>query len=651
MADAAKEYDKEENMTLFRQTAIVLMLLMVAIVVTVLILNFASASQSAEDELYQDAKNTATSLSLSLATADGDVTMMKTIIEANFDSGRYQQIRLVDVDDKDICHRALPPSAVGVPEWFLSLVNIHAPIASSNVFTGWKQIGILHVQSDSSRIEMRLYEIFKNLLLSFGFIMLFGFMTLYVLFLIVLRPIAKIQQQAVSIIKNEFIIQKTIPRTSEFKGVVLAMNQMVNRLKNVFDEANKEMQRQKELAYIDPLTHIKNRKFLTENYADYFSKETNSYAGTVILLELYGADVVQIGYKSLEELYVQTATILSEETEDYENRLLVRLNDTEFFLFLPGISGEEALETVHKISAIIENAIQALGIDQEQTYSVMGVYENNQKCTLSELLMRADTVLALAKFHYQKVYFNQVDSSSKILGKDAWRHVINQAVDESTFEFKMHKVIDSRTSLELFNTLDIVLHAEDGRIYNYDHFISPAAQIGLCSRIHKKTMQMLFDNPPKVLYGKTCSFKLSMHGLQQPEMFENLTRFFETYMGELPFKMIIEIPDRVAAKNLDKILTYTKLFERFGISIALYDFIGENEDNHYLTMLHPVYIKGDMDYFLGQNSQSLSTLKLLAESIGSVIVAKNVDSEDGVHKLNEKGIFFFEETETTHTTS
>lgn len=648
MADAAKEYDKEKNMTLFRQTAIVLMLLMVSIIVTVLILNFASASQLAEDELYQDAKNTATSLSLSLATANGDIAMMTTIIEANFDSGRYQQIRLVDVDNADLCNRSLPSASKTVPAWFLSLVNVQAPIASSNVFTGWQQIGILHVQSDSSRIEMRLYEIFKNLLLSFLFIMLFGFVTLYLLFLIVLRPIGRIREQAVSIMKNEFIIQQTIPRTSEFKGVVLAMNQMVNRLKNVFDEANKEMQRQKELAYLDPLTHIKNRKFLVEHYTDYFNKESNSYAGTVVLLELYGADVVQIGYKSLEELYIQTAGILSEETESFENRLLARLNDTEFFLFLPGISGEESLETAIRISNTIESAIEALDIDKEQTYSVIGVYENNSMCTLSELLMRADTVLALAKFYYQKVYFNQVDSSNKIMGKDAWRQVINQAVEESAFEFKMHRVIDSRTSQERFDTLDIVLHSEDGRIYNYDHFISSAAQIGLCSRIHKKTMQMLFDNPPKALYGKSCSFKLSMHGLRQPQTFENLTRFFETYMVELPFKMIIEIPDRIASKNLDKILPYAKMFERFGISIALYDFIGENEDNRYLTALHPVYIKGEMDYFLHQDSSSLSTLKLLAESIGSVIIAKNVKSEEGVHKLNEHGIFLFEEYEATH---
>ncbi|MDA3947296.1 MAG: EAL domain-containing protein [Helicobacteraceae bacterium] len=626
-------------MTLFRQTATVLTLLMIAIVITVLVLNFTSANKAAEDELYQDAKNTATSLSLSLASTEGDTTMMKTMIEANFDSGRYQQIHLIDVDSNTIYKQSLISAGTTAPAWFLSLINIEAPVASSNVFTGWKQIGILKVQSDSSRVQSRLYEIFKNLLISFAFIMAFGFVTLYVLFLIVLQPLGKIREQAESIINNEFIIQEKIPRTSEFRELVMAINQMVLRLKNIFIEANREMQRQKALAYLDPMTQIKNRKFLIENFAGYFTKETNSYEGTVLLLEFNGVDVLQIGYKALQTLFVKTAAILTQKTSVFENSLLVRLNETEFFLFLPGILGEDTLETAYEISDAVEKEIAALNIDKKQTYSVIGLYENSNKSTLSELLMRADSVLAVAKFEYKSVYFNQSDSSSKILGKDAWRGVINRAIEESAFEFKLLDVRDSRNGTRRYYALDVVLKTEDGTSYSYDHFIPPTAQIGLCSRIHHKTIQMLFENPPSVLKGNTCSFKVSMNSLEQQEMYEELVSFFEKYMTHLTFKMIIEIPDRVAAKNLTKIVQYKKMFNGFGIDIALYDFIGENEDHNYLEKLHPVYIKGDVDYFLSQSDQSLSTLKLLTESIGSTIIASNVTSDAAVQKLSEKGIF------------
>jgi EAL domain-containing protein (putative c-di-GMP-specific phosphodiesterase class I) len=256
--------------------------------------------------------------------------------------------------------------------------------------------------------------------------------------------------------------------------------------------------------------------------------------------------------------------------------------------------------------------------------------------------VRADSVLAQAKFEYRSVYFHQPEYASKILGKDAWRQLINHAIDTGSFDFRLKEVIDSRTGSRRYYAIDVVMQAEDGSSYHYDHFIPPTTQIGLCSRIHHKTLEMLFMKPPHALVGNTCSFKLSMNSLLQREMYEELSVFFETYMANLPFKMIIEIPDRIAAKNLNKIVQYKKLFERFGVDIALYDFIGENEDHHYLEKLHPVYIKGDMDYFLNESDQSLLTLKLITESIGSTIIANNVTDEEAVQKLYEKGIFLTE---------
>ena len=92
-------------MTLFKQIAIMLSIFLIIILTTVLILNFKSANASVQDRLYEDAKNTATSLSLSLGSANGDISMMSTMINANFDSGTYRYISLVDVDGELIYDR------------------------------------------------------------------------------------------------------------------------------------------------------------------------------------------------------------------------------------------------------------------------------------------------------------------------------------------------------------------------------------------------------------------------------------------------------------------------------------------------------------------------------------------------------------------
>ena len=154
-------------MTLFKQIAILLSLFLLILLGTVLTLNFKSANESVSQRLYEDAKNTASSLSLSLGGANGDISMMSTMINANFDGGNYLLISLVDVDNDILYERVLENSYANVPAWFLELIILEAPIASANVSAGWNQVGILHVQSDLSYAYAELYTIFKNLFIHF----------------------------------------------------------------------------------------------------------------------------------------------------------------------------------------------------------------------------------------------------------------------------------------------------------------------------------------------------------------------------------------------------------------------------------------------------------------------------------------------------
>ena len=119
------------------------------ILATVLVLNFQSANKSVKERLYENAKNSATSLSLSLGGAKGDKTMMSTMISANFDSGHYKEISLVDVQNRAIFSKVGEKSIKGVPQWFIDAVDMKAPVAMANVSAGWSQVGILKVQSDA----------------------------------------------------------------------------------------------------------------------------------------------------------------------------------------------------------------------------------------------------------------------------------------------------------------------------------------------------------------------------------------------------------------------------------------------------------------------------------------------------------------------
>ena len=83
-------------MTLFKQLFFLIALLLTTLFAAAVGINFKSTADSLQKQLHADAKNTAASLSLSLASANGNLSMMATIINANFDNGTYKMTRKSD---------------------------------------------------------------------------------------------------------------------------------------------------------------------------------------------------------------------------------------------------------------------------------------------------------------------------------------------------------------------------------------------------------------------------------------------------------------------------------------------------------------------------------------------------------------------------
>lgn len=299
-------------MTLFKQIAILLSVFLLIILSTVLVLNFQSANNSVQKRLFEDAKNTASSLSLSLGSANGDITMMSTMINANFDSGNYQFISLEDIEGEVLYNRETETQNIDVPSWFFNIVDIKAPVARANVSAGWSPVGILNVQSDVSYAYMQLYSILKNLVISFAILAFIGLVLLNLLIHAVLKPLKQVQLQAEAVARNEFITQTNIPKTKEFKDVVIGMNNMVHKVKVMFDKGNEELKRQKELEYIDPDTKLRNRKYLIDKLPEYLKIDASSKGGINMMIAFSGVVEAneKIGHRDVDKLFVTMADIL-----------------------------------------------------------------------------------------------------------------------------------------------------------------------------------------------------------------------------------------------------------------------------------------------------------------------------------------------------
>lgn len=627
-------------MTLFKQIAIILSIFLVIILLTVLVLNFNSATQSVQKRLFEDAKNTASSLSLSLGSANGDISMMSTMINANYDSGNYQFISLVDVDGTVLFRRDTEVQKVDVPEWFVNALNITAPIANANVSAGWSPIGLLYVQSDVSYANMQLYTILKNLLLSFTILAFFGLLVLNFLLHAILKPLTQVQLQAEAVARNEFIIQEKIPYTKEFKDVVLGMNTMVRKVKIMFDKGNEELKRQKEMEYIDPVTKLRNRKYLIDKLPEYLKIDADSKGGINIMVGFSGVIEAneKIGHKNVDKLFLDMANIFHAFASNNSNSIVARMNGTEFSILLPDWSDEACLEIAQGISNAVKELIKELDLNEDVTFISLGLYEYNYTQSIAQVLSLSDNALAQAKFNDNHVHLDHAESATEVMGKDAWRDIINKAIDRNGFKFISYKAVDSNTKKDAHNALSISMNV-DKETYYFGQFMAPANQAGLGSRIYTKILDMMFMQPDMTLQNSTCSLRLPFDYLDSADNYEHMSKLFKEHAKKLPFKLIIEMPDKLVRQNSETVKLYKKLLDESNIGIAIFEFIGESTDYQYLQELRPTYIKGEKEYFLGQSPQALGALKLITNSIGIDLIATGVMDMYTLRELHDKEIY------------
>jgi diguanylate cyclase (GGDEF)-like protein len=631
-------------MTLFKQIAVMLSIFLFIILTTVLVLNFQSSNKSVQDNLYEDAKNTATSLSLSLGSANGDISMMSTMINANFDSGYYKKITLVDVEDNILYSRENENEIVTPPEWFLNIIDIKAPIANANVSAGWSQVGILSVQSTTTYAIEQLYTIFKNLLISFAIIATIALIILNLLLHTVLRPLTEVQRQAAAIIRNEFIIQNNIPYTKEFKDVVLGMNNMVAKIKAMFEQGNKELKFYKEKEYIDQDTGLKNRKYFIDKLPAYFKVDASHTKGTNIIIAFSGVVEAnkEIGHQEVNNLFITIADIFKNNTKNIKDVVIARMNGTEFSILLPGYSGDKALEIAKNIQHSCKESINILNLDNHITFISIGLYEYNHLNTISQLLSRSDNALAQAKFSTKKLYLEKEEDVVKVMGKEAWKTVIKDAIRESRFHFVSWSVMNTKTKKLAHNVLSINLDIDQTMSYSYAQFMAPAIQSNLSVDIYENIVNMLFTTPNILQSDSTYSLRLPHEYLESPKSYNQLKKLLETNRKTLTFKLIIEIPDILIYQTSAYIQQYVKLFKKHGIDIGIFEFIGESSDYQYLQDLRPIYIKGEANYFLTQDNQSLSALRLISDSVGISLIAVGVMEMETLSALEKKGLHIFQ---------
>jgi len=224
-------------MSLFKQLLIAICLFLVVAFSGSFMVSLESSRTQYVNQLRSHAQDAATALALSLTPNIDDPAMVELLVSSIFDSGYYASIRVIDVtNDQVIVERSGIPDNNGVPNWFVKLIGLEPAGGDALVSRGWEQAARVEVVSHPM---FALAKLWQSALGSLGWLLLCGAVSAVLGALLLrrqLKPLDYMVKQSHAIARREFLSLPDLPRTPELRRVVQAMNQMVEKLKALFQE-------------------------------------------------------------------------------------------------------------------------------------------------------------------------------------------------------------------------------------------------------------------------------------------------------------------------------------------------------------------------------------------------------------------------------
>jgi diguanylate cyclase (GGDEF)-like protein len=633
-------------MSLFKQLLIAICLFLVVAFAGSFVVSLESSRAQYVNQLRSHAQDAATSLALSLTSNIDDPTMVELMVSSIFDSGYYASIRVVDLaSDKAIVERKATPDNQGVPQWFVSAIGLEPAGGEAMVSRGWQQTARVEVVSHPMFALAKLWE---SALGSLGWLLVCGVVSAILGALLLrrrLRPLDDMVAQSQAIGRREFVSIAHLPSTPELRRVVQAMNQMVEKLKALFQESSERSEKLRVESYHDSLTGLSNRRYFDMQLKAHVSNQEEDRAGYLLLLrvqDLAGLNQ-RLGGKRTDALLIAVAQQLLEQCKKFpETRNLISRNrGGEFAVLAPGMVRDEAVQLAQDLELAMQT-LGATGASDLSPVAHMGLAPYTPGDVPLTLLGLADQALSQAEIQGEQTWSLIEHGAITSVGDDhhTWHRVLDLALNEGGFQLFFQPVVDTKQ-------VDRVLHYKvlsrlisvQGQTIPAGRFLPWIERFGWSSRLDLLMLKQVLAHLET--HGQSLALNLSASTLINPTTLEqvfDLLRQHSKVGPRLTFEIGEEqLPEQALLEQL------TRRLQSKGFSLALQRFGGRFSIIGNLAHLGLAYLKIDGSYIRAIDVEShkrlfIEAVRRAAHSIDLPLIAERVETEGERLVIAEMGI-------------
>ena len=634
-------------MSLFKQLLLAICLFLVVAFTGSFMVSLESSRTQYVNQLRSHAQDAATALALSLTPNIDDPAMVELLVSSIFDSGYYASIRVVDVKtDQTIVERNGAPTVSNVPDWFVKLIGLEPAGGDALVSRGWEQAARVEVVSHPMFAVAKLWQ---SALGSLGWLLVCGAVSAVLGALLLrrqLKPLDYMVKQSHAIARREFLSLPDLPRTPELRRVVQAMNQMVEKLKALFQEQAERSEKLRAESYQDNLTGLANRRYFEMQLNNRVSNPEQASSGYLLLLrvqDLAGLNQ-RLGGQRTDELLKAVGEQLSRECAKYPEtqNLVTRIRGGEFAVLAPGLVREEALQLAQNLDSAL-SSLHATGATDVAAVASIGLAPFAHGDSPQAVLSLGDQALAQAEGQGEQNWACIDQSLNADVGDDhhAWHRLLDQALSQQRFELYFQPVVATQdTQLVLHYKVLSRLLDEHGQTVPAGRFLPWLERFGWTARLDRLMLERVLEQMKE--HEDSLALNLSSATLADPQALNKIFEILRAHSNLGP-RLTLEIgeeqlPEQAVLEQL------TRRLRELGFSLSLQRFGGRFSMIGNLARLGLAYLKIDGSYIRAIDQESdkrlfIEAIQRAAHSIDLPLIAERVETEGELKVIREMGIF------------
>jgi diguanylate cyclase (GGDEF)-like protein len=630
-------------MSLVNQLIAAIFAVLIGLVSGTLYIMSESSRSVLQDQLESHAQDSATHLGLYLAPymAENDSATVETAVNAIFDSGFYQRILVTNADGAAIFEKNTPPEISDeVPQWFQEMVKITPPSMFRDVTYGWQPAGKIYVQSRAGYAYEKLWKGAQDSIILFVSLSIVCLLAISSLIRYLLRPLNKVEQQAIALSEKRYIEQEKLPGTRELKSVVNAMNRMVRQVKSMFEEQTRNIEELRRSAYQDSLTGLSNQRATEAQLAERLDYRKDFGRGTLLNIHLNNLQQINqlIGVDKTNNLLKHLASQLEELSREADQGVLGRITGADFLLLTNQTDTDQLKLKLEQIDNESRKQLaQFTEYDVAGPIICIGSCECSDSTNSSQLLSEAR--IATHEASQEQVlwkHFNSTEQSASQPDQTEWKQHVANAINKGRVFLQVQSVFSkSPSSMPIQDEIFARILNQQDQPASAGEFLSVVKELGLMADMDKAVIETALKHTNTSACPLTIN--LSPEAVSNLSFMEWLTQTLKSsnYSGKLQF----ELDETSVLNNVTETVQFRKLLQSHGIGFGV-DHVGVHPSGFaYLYSVQPDYVKidGSLIRDIDENAEDkffVSSLIGAAHSLGVKAYAEHVERESQLQILN-----------------